>query len=36
LDGKSVPIEVTGRRRDGPLQIGTSGAGFRLFSIDYR
>jgi len=36
LDGNSVPINVSGRRRDGALQIGTSGPGLRLFSIDYR
>ena len=36
LDGNNVPILVSERRRDGALQIGTSGAGLRLFSIDYR
>jgi serine/threonine protein kinase len=36
LDGISVPIEPSGRPREGRLQIGAGGPGLRIFSIDYR
>jgi serine/threonine-protein kinase len=36
LDGKSVPMEVQGRPREGPLQFDASGPGLRIFSIDHR
>ena len=36
LDGKGVPIEPTGRPKEGRLQIGAAGPGLRILSVDYR
>jgi hypothetical protein len=36
LDGNRVPIEPSGRPREGCLHFGCSSPGLRIFSIDYR
>jgi hypothetical protein len=36
LDGQSVPVEPTGRPREGHLQFSATSPGLRVFSIEYR